>query len=128
MPTPIKLQTYRFTETGVGCATHNLPDCLCDVHVGTPTEIIVGPHLFHNEALEYVDGYMVDARNVYDYMAARLGFFDGYSRLSECVQCGQEFLRNHSTHRTCSDACRMKKSRESRVGRNVSDKKEFTNG
>lgn len=108
---------YRPTETLAGCQDHNDPECLCDVHVGTPAPIIEGPHMFHDTALRYVDGYTVDARNVYDYLCARLGWFEASARIGPCAQCGCEFVRNHSTHQTCSDACRMKKSRESRAAK-----------
>jgi hypothetical protein len=33
---------YRFVETGVGCAAHNDPTCLCDVIVSAPSEIADG--------------------------------------------------------------------------------------
>jgi hypothetical protein len=107
---------YQPTLTNVGCATHGAPDCLCDVVVKTVAPIIPGPHLFHQHALDVLDDDVVSARNIYDYMVLRLGMFESFTRLVACGWCGQEMVKNHSTHTTCSSKCRMAQSRANRKG------------
>jgi hypothetical protein len=106
----LKAPKYEFVETGATCP-HGSPDCLCDVTITTPTPIIVGPHQFHDEALDLADGLVLDARNFYEYAQYRLGMFESVGRIKPCSMCGKDMVVLHQHRDTCSDACRMKKSR-----------------
>lgn len=58
---------YEFRETGEPCP-HGSPDCLCDVIVTDPVEIMTdGPHLYHQLALGVLDDGKVTERNVYEF-------------------------------------------------------------
>lgn len=51
-----------------GCAAHDNPDCLCDVVVTSPAPIYRGEHKYHQMALDELDDYGVNERNIYEFM------------------------------------------------------------
>lgn len=73
-----RLPAYEFQETGVGCAAHNDPACLCDVIINEPVEVECTSIQFQSIALQAVDAKTVSERNIYDFARYLLG---GYERL-----------------------------------------------
>ncbi len=71
------LPRYRTWETGVGCADHADPTCLCDVVlVGSPAPIITTEHKFHNIALNELNDDTVSSRNCHQFFSVVLGLFE----------------------------------------------------
>jgi predicted nucleic acid-binding Zn ribbon protein len=69
---------YPFTppRTPTGCAAHNDVECLCDVVIGTPAPIMTeAPHPWLQAAVDTLDHYQVDARNLYDVFSVAMGLF-----------------------------------------------------
>lgn len=68
------LPRYRPRESGVGCAEHDDPTCLCDVVITQRTPIIVNiEHKYHAEALGELDDDTVSSRNIYEFLQIVLG-------------------------------------------------------
>jgi hypothetical protein len=68
------LPRHRPYESGVGCADHDDPTCLCDVVLGEPAPILVGArHRFWDLALHELDDDVVSNRNLYDAACIVLG-------------------------------------------------------
>lgn len=61
------LPRYEFIETGVGCAEHGDPGCLCDVKITTPVEVNCKTLQFATTSLSAVDADCVSERNVYEF-------------------------------------------------------------
>lgn len=75
------LPRYTFRTTGAACPRHNDPDCLCDVHIDKPAPILTHiPHMFHDLALEELDDYGVNNRNVVEFFSIVLGCHDTFRR------------------------------------------------
>lgn len=74
------LPRYEFIETGVGCAEHSDPTCLCDVVVGTPVPIAPStvPFMFEDTVLEGLGEYGANARNIYEIASALLGLHETF--------------------------------------------------
>ena len=70
------LPRYRPAPSGVGCAVHDDPECLCDVVVGTPVPIIRTGHKFHNIVLHELDDDTVSERNLHEFFSIVLGLFE----------------------------------------------------
>ncbi len=70
------LPRYRTWESGVGCAAHEDPTCLCDVVIGEPAPIIRTEHKFHNIALNELNDDTVSSRNCYQFFSVVLGLFE----------------------------------------------------
>lgn len=70
------LPRYRPAPSGVGCAVHADPDCLCDVVIGTPVPIIRTGHKFHNIVLHELGDDMVSERNLHEFSSIVLGLFE----------------------------------------------------
>lgn len=69
-----------FTETGVGCAVHGDPTCLCDVVVGTPTPIDTHHGLtFGTLAVKAVG--KLSAETFHEFASVLLGCADAYMEL-----------------------------------------------
>lgn len=74
------LPRYTFRSTKEFCP-HGDPDCLCDVHVTSPTPIRFDiPHMFHELALQELDDYGVNNRNVVEFFSIVLGCHEIYRR------------------------------------------------
>jgi hypothetical protein len=68
------LPRHRPYESGVGCAEHNDPTCLCDVVLGEPVAILTETrHRFWDMALHELDDDVVSSRNLYDAASIVLG-------------------------------------------------------
>jgi hypothetical protein len=76
------LPRYRTWETGVGCAAHGDPTCLCDVVIGEPAPIIKTEHKFHNIALNELGDDVVSERNLHEFFTIVLGLFELESHLA----------------------------------------------
>lgn len=74
------LPRYEFRETGVGCAEHSDPACLCDVVVGTPVPIAppTVPFMFEDTILDGLNEYGANARNIYEIASVLLGLHETY--------------------------------------------------
>ena len=70
------LPRYRPAPSGVGCAVHGDPECLCDVVVGTPVPIIRTGHKFHNIVLHELNDDTVSDRNLHEFFSIVLGLFE----------------------------------------------------
>lgn len=75
------LPRYQFTETGVGCATHNDPTCLCDVNVTLPVTMNAEAIMFGALAKQALHIDVVDETVVYEFASLMLGMYDTYQRL-----------------------------------------------
>lgn len=74
------LPRYTFRSTDALCP-HGDPDCLCDVHVGEPAPIRTDvPHMFHSMALQELDDYGVNGRNIVEFFSIVLGCHEIYRR------------------------------------------------
>lgn len=73
---PEKLPRHRFTQTGVGCAEHNDPRCLCDVHVTTPVPDDAITVTFSGLAKQAMGVSEVSERNFYQWAELVLGMSD----------------------------------------------------
>ena len=68
------LPRHRPYESGVGCAEHDDPTCLCDVVLGEPVPILTETrHRFWDMALHELDDDVVSDRNLYDAACIVLG-------------------------------------------------------
>lgn len=67
------LPRYRPTSSGVGCAVHNDPTCLCDVVLGEQVPILRTEHKFHKLALHELGDDTVSERNLYEFFSIVLG-------------------------------------------------------
>lgn len=69
------LPRYPFKPSGVGCADHDDPDCLCDVVLSGPSIKVDTsvPHMFHATALREIDDDVVSERNLVEFMSVVLG-------------------------------------------------------
>jgi len=68
------LPRYRTWESGVGCAEHQDPECLCDVIVTEPAPILVrAPHKHHAMIMDELDDDKVSARNIHEFASILLG-------------------------------------------------------
>lgn len=129
MDTLYSVPKYEFVETGVGCADHRDPDCLCDVHIRQTTPIVVNiHHMFHSTALDAVDADGVSNRNFGEFMQVVLGLWEMFMAANAddnmagrlrplCVVCQKPMVAESTTRKTCSQSCRNKKSRLERKAR-----------
>jgi hypothetical protein len=68
------LPRYRFHESGVGCAEHSDPTCLCDVVVVKPVQILNrASHRFWGRALDELGDDVVSDRNLHEAASIVLG-------------------------------------------------------
>lgn len=67
------LPRYRTWETGVGCADHDDPTCLCDVVVHQPAPMLATEHKFHKLVLHELDDDVVSERNLHEFFSVVLG-------------------------------------------------------
>lgn len=70
------LPRYRTWETGVGCADHADPTCLCDVVVREVAPVLPTEHKFHNIALNELGDDTVSSRNCHQFFSVVLGLFE----------------------------------------------------
>jgi hypothetical protein len=70
------LPRYRTWETGVGCAEHGDPTCLCDVVIQKAAPVLPTEHKFHNIALNELDDDTVSSRNCHQFFSVVLGLFE----------------------------------------------------
>lgn len=71
---------YEPYETGVGCAEHDDPACLCDVHISEPVDISVSTRQY-----DWADVPGVP-HGTYDWWCSILGRSDAYSTLEKLAQ------------------------------------------
>lgn len=69
------LPRKQFVPSGIGCADHNDPNCLCDVHIPnqTPLPYTTGPLLWADMALEELDDDTVSERNIHEFFQIMMG-------------------------------------------------------
>ena len=67
------LPRHQFRETGVGCAAHHDPECLCDVVVTSPAPYYVGEHKYHKMALHELNDDTVSDRNLAEFLEIVMG-------------------------------------------------------
>lgn len=70
-----KLPKYRFHQTGVGCAKHNKPECLCDVNVSEETPVTTQGELMFSTLATKVHGHPTK-ENFVDWASTLLGCFE----------------------------------------------------
>lgn len=70
------LPRYRPQPSNVGCATHDDPECLCDVVLGEQVPILRAEHKFHNIVLHELDDDLVSERNLHEFFSIVLGLFE----------------------------------------------------
>lgn len=70
------LPRYRPAPSGVGCAVHNDPECLCDVVLGEQVPILRTEHKFHDIALHELNDDTVSERNLHEFFSIVLGLFE----------------------------------------------------
>jgi hypothetical protein len=81
VPDPTLVPKYVFTETGVGCANHGDPNCLCDVHVGTPTAVTAGDINFARLAKQITGINKITVNNLEEFASTLLGMSDEHARI-----------------------------------------------
>lgn len=67
------LPRYRTWETGIGCAEHDDPTCLCDVVIREVAPVLSTEHKFHKLALHELDDDTVSERNLHEFFSIVLG-------------------------------------------------------
>ncbi len=67
------LPRYRTWESGVGCADHADPTCLCDVVIRESAPVLTTEHKFHKLALHELDDDTVSERNIYEFFSIVMG-------------------------------------------------------